>query len=74
MIDPTHNERAALLHGAAMAGEYLESLGKTDLTQLGVEEWRTLIEVIVTAYCDYLRALAGQYRSGLDATTAEVPF
>ena len=46
-----------------MAGEYLDSLRRTDLAQLSVEEWHTLIEVIVTGYCDHLRALAGEDRS-----------
>ena len=74
MIDPTPNERAAMLHGGEMAGEYLDSLGRTDLAQLEIEEWQTLIEVIVTGYCDHLRALAGQDRGRLDALTPEVPF
>jgi hypothetical protein len=74
MIDPTRNERAAMLHGAEMAGEYLDSLGGTDFSQLSVEEWHTLIEVIVTGFCDHLRALADQDRSHLDAMTPEVPF
>jgi hypothetical protein len=74
MIDPTTNERVALLHGAEMAGEYLDSLGVTDLAQLGVEQWHTLIEVAVTGFCDHLRALAGEDRSRLDASTPEVPF
>ena len=74
MIDPTPNERAAMGHGGAMGGEYLDSLGKTDLAQLSVEEWHTLIEVIVTGYCDHLRDLAGQDRSRLDGITEQVPF
>jgi Family of unknown function (DUF6511) len=65
MIDPTPNERAAMANGGVMAGEYLDSLGKTDLAQLSVEEWHTLIEVIVTGYCDHLRDLAGQDRNRL---------
>jgi hypothetical protein len=60
MIDPTPNEKAAMTHGGTMGGEYLESIGKTNLAQLSVEEWHTLIEVIVTGYCDHLRDLAGQ--------------
>ena len=74
MIDATPNERAALLHGAEMAGEYLDSLGRTDLAQLSVEEWHTLIEVAITGYCDHLRALAGKDGGRLDAMTPEVPF
>jgi hypothetical protein len=74
MIDPTPNERAAMAHGGAMGGEYLDSLGKTDLAQLSVEEWHTLIEVIVTGYCDYLRDLAAHDRERLDAMSEPVPF
>jgi hypothetical protein len=74
MIDPTPNERAAMEHGGAMAGEFLDSLGKTDLAQLSVDEWHALIEVIVTGYCDHLRDLAGQDRSRLDGITEQVPF
>jgi hypothetical protein len=74
MIDPTPNERAAMAHGGAMGGEYLDSLGKIDLAQLSVDEWHTLIEVVVTGYCDHLRDLAGQDRSRLDGITEQVPF
>ena len=74
MIDPTPNERAAMANGGVMAGEYLDSLGKTDLAQLSIDEWHTLIEVIVTGYCDHLRDLAGQDRSRLDGMAERVPF
>ena len=74
MIDPTPNERAAMRHGGEMAGEYLDSLGRTDLVLLDAEEWQTLIEVIVTGYCDHLRTLASQDRGRLDGLTPEVPF
>ena len=73
MIDPTPNERAAMAHGGAMGGEYLDSLGKTDLTQLSLEEWQTLIDVIVTGYCDHLRDLAGRDRGCLDGMSRGVP-
>lgn len=74
MIDPTPNERAAMEHGGAMAGEYLDSLGKSDLAQFSLEEWQTLIEVIVTGYCDHLRDLAGKDRGRLDGLSEQVPF
>ena len=74
MIDPTPNERAAMAHGGVMAGEYLDSLDKTDLAQLSTAEWQTFIEVIVTGYCDRLRDLAGQDRSRLDGMTEKVGF
>ena len=31
MIDPTRHERAAMDNAVAMAGEHIESLGRTDL-------------------------------------------
>ena len=73
MIDPTPNEQAAMAHGGAMAGEYLDSLGRTDLASLSVAEWGALIEVIVTGYCDRLRDLAGRDQGRIDGMT-EVPF
>ncbi|ABK45407.1 hypothetical protein Mmc1_2916 [Magnetococcus marinus MC-1] len=52
MIDPTPREMAAMNAAGPMAGEYIESLGKTDLTQFSVSEFLMLIQVIVTAYLD----------------------
>ena len=66
MIDSTRDERAAMSHAVAMAGEYIESLGRTDLISWSPEEFATLIEVIVTAFTDRLRELADR--------AAEVPF
>jgi hypothetical protein len=66
MIDPTQNERTAMDHAVAMAGEYIESLGRTDLMTWSPEEFATLIEVIVTAFTDRLRDLGDD--------DAEVPY
>lgn len=74
MIDATPNEAAAMEAGGHAAGEYLESIGKSDLAALSVEEWRTLIEALVTGYCDALRELAGRDRERLDGVTQRVPF
>ena len=57
MIDPTRDERAAMEHAVAMAGEHIESLGRTDLMTWSPEEFAALIEVIVTAFTDRLREL-----------------
>ena len=75
MIDPTPNEKAAFVHGGAMGGEYLDSIGKTDLETLNPDEWLTFIEAVVTGYCDHLRALSQrdeQHLRRLDPH--EVPF
>jgi hypothetical protein len=74
MIDPTPNEEAAMQAGGEAAGAYLESLGKSDLAQLAVDEWLTLIKAVVTGYSDRLRALAAQDRRRIDNLTDEVPF
>ena len=39
MIDPTPNERAALAHGGAMAGEYLD--GGADTCVVSMLAWRS---------------------------------
>jgi Family of unknown function (DUF6511) len=57
MVDPTKHEVAAMRAASPMAGEYMESLGKTDLAVFSEAEWLTLIEVIVTTYTDALREL-----------------
>ena len=74
MIDPTPNERQAMTVGGQQGGEYLESLGKSDLATLTEAEWDRFIDAVVTGYCDHLRELAGQDRKRLDAMTPEVPF
>jgi len=74
MIDPTPNERAAVRHGGEMGGEYLDSIGKTDLAGLSEPEWLTFVEAVVTGYCDRLRDLAGRDRRTLSRTADEAPF
>lgn len=73
MIDPTPNEQAAMAAAGAAAGEYLESLDRSDLARLTVEEWQTFIEVVVTGYCDALRELASQDRERLDGVSGRFP-
>ncbi len=57
MIDPTEHEIAAIQAASPMAGDYLESINKTDLAVLTENEWLTLLEVVVTAYQDKLASL-----------------
>ncbi len=56
MIDASEHERAALAAAGISGGEYVERTGRTDLTLWSAEEWSLLIDVIVTAYQDHLRA------------------
>ena len=52
MIDPTERELAAIRAAGPRAGEYIEYLGKTDMALFTVEEFTTLIQVIVSTYLD----------------------
>ena len=74
MIDPTPNEAEAMTVGGQMGGEYLESIGKSDLATLSETEWDRFIDAIVTGYCDHLRALAAKDCARLGVMTPEVPF
>lgn len=66
MIDPSEHEIEAMLAASAPAGEYLESIGQTDLAQLDENQWMTFIEVVCTNYVDKLRSLK--------AADGEAPF
>lgn len=57
MVDPTANEIAAIEAGGAYGGQYLDSLGKTDLASLSEDEWLTFVESIVTGFTDKLQEL-----------------
>jgi hypothetical protein len=74
MIDPTPNEQDALNAGGLSGGAYLDSLEQTDLAQLSLEDWQAFIEVIVTAYCDHLRDLAGRDQDHIASMRDGVPF
>lgn len=52
MVDPDEHEQAAVVAGGRLAGEYLESIAKTDLTVLTEAEWLTFIEAAVTGFQD----------------------
>lgn len=61
MIDPTDAEKESMEHAGDMAGEYLESLGKTDLATMSPDEWQTLIHVICSGYVDRMIAIAERH-------------
>jgi archaellum component FlaD/FlaE len=55
MIDPTPHEMNAVLAGGANAGEYLESIGKTDLAAMTADEWTTFLLAVVSGYIEHLK-------------------
>ena len=73
MIDPTTNEMQAMSVGGQYGGEYIESIGKSDLATLAETEWDCFLDAVVTGYCDHLRELAGKDLTRLYAMTPEVP-
>jgi hypothetical protein len=52
MIDPTKPELDALLVAGQAGGEYLESLGRYDLSALSEDEWVTFLSCVVSKYQD----------------------
>lgn len=54
MVDPDEHECVALEFASQMGGEYLESIGVTDLSRVTADQWQSLVECIVTGYQDKL--------------------
>jgi hypothetical protein len=73
VIDPDEHEKAAIAAASPMAGEYLDSIGKTDLATLTDTEWLTLLEVIITAYQDELARRLDQGWHPAPPLTVEEP-
>jgi len=71
VIDPDEHEISAIEAASPMAGEYLESIGKTNLAVLTEAEWLTLLEVVITAYQDELarRLDAGRHPAATSGET-----
>lgn len=57
MVDPTQHEIEAIQAAADYGGEYLDSLGKTDLAALNEDEWLTFVESVITGFTDKLQEL-----------------
>jgi Family of unknown function (DUF6511) len=51
-------ERKALLVGGDKAGEYLDSIGVTDLANLQPEEWQQFLEKVLGGYSEQMRKFA----------------
>lgn len=53
-------EKAAILAGGGSGGEYLDSIGKTDLARLSEAEWSTFLTKILTRYAEEMRLAVKQ--------------
>jgi len=56
MIDWNKHQIAAMVTASQAAGEYVESIGKTDLATFTEQEWSNLIRTVVIAFQDHLGA------------------
>ena len=56
MINTNQHEVNALAAAGQSGGAYVEAIAKTDLATWSEEDWATLIDVVVTAFQDHLRA------------------
>jgi hypothetical protein len=58
MIDPTEHEIAAIEASSEPAGQYIESLGRTDMATWSRNEWLEFLECVVTGYTDELKRIS----------------
>ncbi|NOG73741.1 DUF6511 domain-containing protein [Roseicella sp. DB1501] len=56
--DVEPHQREAMIFAGAMVGEYLESIGQTDLAKLDAEQWQTFLEVVCLNYYVKVNILA----------------
>lgn len=61
MIDATDTEEEGLAKGGEAGGEYLDSIGKTDLAVLTEAEWREFLCRVLGGYSDFMRAEVVKY-------------
>jgi hypothetical protein len=66
MIDANEHELAAMMQASDRAGEFIESLGKTDMAGWSREQWGQFIEVICTGYVDKLVDLRAGINTAMD--------
>jgi hypothetical protein len=59
MIDPTEHEIAAIEAASEPAGQYIESLGRSDMATWSRDEWLCFLECVVTGYTDELQRVSG---------------
>jgi hypothetical protein len=79
MIDTTEYEREAIAHGGSMAGEYLETLGKTDIAVMTPDEYDAFIETAITGYVERLGEIAthlsvAAVKLHQKVTAADIPY
>ncbi len=59
MKEPNKFEIEGMYEGAARGGEYLETIGKTDVATMTEDQWMSFIEVVVRGYEEKTMELYG---------------
>lgn len=54
MVDPNEQEITAMRAAGDIAGQYIDSVGRTDMATWSEQDWRGFIEAICGAYVDAL--------------------
>jgi len=55
VVDPSEAEITAMQAASDTGGQYLDSLGKTDLATLTPDEWMTFIESVCTGFVEAMQ-------------------
>ena len=61
MISFSETEHEGLAKGGEAAGQYLDSIGKTDLAVLSDEEWDTFLCRVLGGYSEFMQAEVKKY-------------
>jgi hypothetical protein len=70
MTDPNEFEIQAMSNASDRAGEYIESIGRTDMAVWTEEEWTRFIETVCGGYVDKLCDLQAQANDALNKVRA----
>jgi hypothetical protein len=61
MLAFSENEEEAIEVGGHAAGEYLDSIQKTDLATLSGDEWRIFLGKVLDGYSNHMTAMAAKH-------------
>jgi hypothetical protein len=54
MVDPNEQEVGAMRAAGAVAGQFIDAVGRTDMATWSQQDWQGFIEAICGAYVDAL--------------------
>lgn len=66
MVDPTEHEMLAMEAASDRAGQFIESIGRTDMATWTPQQWGQFIEVICGGYVESLCEQQAAINAALD--------